>query len=71
MKPFDLLQPGQVSGGGAKAHAARGQPRAAQEGGRDGAGRTQAALDRLAGFLASGNPPRQDAPRGTYLNITV
>lgn len=33
--------------------------------------RTRAALKRLGEFLASGEPPRPDAPRGTYLNITL
>ncbi len=33
--------------------------------------RLRAALKRLDRFLASGEPPRADAPRGTYLNITL
>ena len=33
--------------------------------------RTQAALDRLDQVLSAQVPPRQEVPRGYYLNITV
>lgn len=39
--------------------------------GDDADPRLRAALKRLDRFLASGEPPRANAPRGTYLNITL
>lgn len=62
---------GQVAGARTKAQTAESQPRPHQQGGRDGVAATQTALDRLADLLASGKPPRQDVPRGSYLNINV
>ena len=61
----------QVAGTRTKAQTAESHPRPHQQGGRDGVAATQTALDRLTDLLASGKPPRQDVPRGSYLNINV
>ncbi|QNT68206.1 hypothetical protein [Defluviicoccus vanus] len=65
------LLPAPITRDGAKAQTAESQPRPQQQDGRNGVAATQTALNRLADLLASGKPPRQDVPRGSYLNISV
>lgn len=72
MKLMGILQPSTVTGVGAKGQAAHAPLRGESGGaGRQTDAHTQTALDRLGSFLASGVPPQEDAPRGSYLNITV
>lgn len=71
LKSIGIFQPSQVSGTGGRGQTAHSQPGSERDTGRLDDARTRAALDRLGSFLASGAAPRPDAPRGTYLNITV
>ncbi len=70
MKMIGITQPSEVSGTRSKAESSGDRSRADGRGGEESS-RQRAALDRLATFLASGTPPRQDVPRGYYLNIRV
>ncbi|MFO1154731.1 MAG: hypothetical protein U1E42_13880 [Rhodospirillales bacterium] len=49
----------------------RQQPGRSATGQRDDADTLRAALDRLDQYLKSGEPPRADARKGSYLNVVV
>jgi hypothetical protein len=69
MKLIGILQPSTAAASGSQT------PRQQLPGEAGSAARNEAdtrlQLERLSRFLASGAPPRQDAPRGTYLNIVI
>lgn len=68
---IDLFQPAATVGNKPKARDTAAVPLAARNDARSRDTQSQAALDRLDSVLGSGATPRTDAPRGTYLNITV